>query len=163
MTERDIQIALWYFCERTLRHSLISPNTHFYDWESDVLSVTRTGFVHEWEIKVSRSDFKADREKHRHAVLTKSYSLRVVAQPNYFWYVTPPGLVNIDEVPDHAGLAYIDIRKPTFHQIVVQRRAPKIYDGKVSDADKVRLMRSMMFRFWRMRQGSGTTESTILT
>lgn len=28
--------------------------------------------------------------------------------PNYFYFVVPKGLINVDEVPEYAGLMYID-------------------------------------------------------
>lgn len=48
-----------------------------------------------YEIKVSRQDFKQDTEKKQAAAL--KYSDR-------FFYVTPPGLIKLDEVPEWAGL-----------------------------------------------------------
>lgn len=48
-----------------------------------------------YEIKVSRSDFRRDTPK-------KQRDARLFSDE--FYYVTPPGLVNVDEVPDWAGL-----------------------------------------------------------
>lgn len=51
------------------------------------------------EVKVSRSDFLADRKKQRHHV-------RGMGQER--WYLTPPGLVRPEELPDGWGLAEAD-------------------------------------------------------
>lgn len=62
MTERDLQNALYYY---TLgrNHRIRCPNVCCYPWESDLLSVTAAGLVHEYECKVSLSDFRADAKK----------------------------------------------------------------------------------------------------
>lgn len=64
-----------------------------------------------YEVKVSRADFARDSdEKQGHAL---RYSDR-------FWYVTPPGLLRKDEVPEWAGLQEFDGEVFT-----VKKRAPK--------------------------------------
>lgn len=67
MTEAEIQDALYIEFDRR-RHHLIVPNVCMFGWESDLVSVTAAGFVCEYEIKCSRSDFKADMKKLRHAL-----------------------------------------------------------------------------------------------
>lgn len=47
-------------------HEYILRNAYIFDWECDLFSVTKTGTVYETEIKVSRSDFRADFEKRKH-------------------------------------------------------------------------------------------------
>jgi len=56
--------------ERALRvkycsaHQLFLPNVHLSGWwECDVLGVTKAGYMYEFEIKMSKSDFKADFNK----------------------------------------------------------------------------------------------------
>lgn len=64
-----------------------------------------------YEIKISRADFKKDtHEKQRDARL---YS-------DEFYYITPPGLVSLEEVPDWAGLIEWD-----GSQMRVRRSAPR--------------------------------------
>jgi len=63
MTAKFIQERL----ERLFNnHEYILRNAYIFDWESDLFSVTKTGTVYETEIKVSRSDFRADFEKEKH-------------------------------------------------------------------------------------------------
>jgi len=54
-----------------------------------------------YEIKVSRSDFKADVEQ----FLTKQKA--ALRNSNQFFYVVPNGLVTPDEIPELAGLIYV--------------------------------------------------------
>ena len=62
MTEREIQAAL--YCDIVNRgHRYIVPNSGVFGWEADMISCTRAGYINEWEIKISRSDFLADMKK----------------------------------------------------------------------------------------------------
>lgn len=94
-------------------------------WECDMIKVTKAGFFTEYEIKVSRADFKKDfnkrrrvhfppeagsakwrseeRLKHEDYASTAEIS-KGVPKPKFFYFVTPKGLVKLDEVPEHAGL-----------------------------------------------------------
>jgi hypothetical protein len=65
-------------------------------------------------VKISRADYKKDftKEKHTHIINenhTKTTKGNLVyLLPNYFTFVTPRDLVSIDEIPDYAGLIYIN-------------------------------------------------------
>ncbi|HEY1630813.1 MAG TPA: hypothetical protein VGF56_05825 [Rhizomicrobium sp.] len=63
-----------------------------------------------YEIKVSRSDFLRDGDDKQAGALQWS---------DRFWYVTPPGLVQLSELPDYAGLQEWDGER-----FAVKRRAP---------------------------------------
>ena len=107
------------------RRSFVLPNYTPRDWwECDVFEITKAGYFVEYEIKISRNDFKADSrksdkgvswftnefqhlnrpERNKHADL----ELRSGKGPSRFWFVVPDGLVKEDEVPEWAGLLYID-------------------------------------------------------
>lgn len=72
-----------------------------------------------FEIKVSRADFKRDDPiKQREARLFS----------DEFWYVTPPGLIKPEEVPDWAGLTEfhgMDDTWPTFRPVIHAPRRDK--------------------------------------
>lgn len=55
-----------------------------------------------YEIKVSRADFKHDIQNDLKQRGARLYS-------NYFYYITPKGMLKIDEVPIWAGLLEIDL------------------------------------------------------
>ena len=82
--------------------------------ECDVISVSKSDYIYEYEIKISRQDFKKDfiKEKHSHILNEKFTYIRKGDQLfrvcNYFNYVGPKDLVSIDEVPTYAGLIYIN-------------------------------------------------------
>jgi hypothetical protein len=99
-------------------------NVFIFDWESDFFCITSSGYSMEVEVKISRSDFKADFNKtQKHHVLknaTKAlvtipgHSMRDFSYvsyvkpkcPNKFFYCCPEGLIKAHEVPDFAGLLY---------------------------------------------------------
>jgi len=109
-------------------------------WESDCISVTKTLMYTEYEIKVSRSDFKNDFNKvsskygngvNKH----KYYAERVfrkwrgsnIPRPKYFYFVTPKGLLNLSDVPDHCGLLELGTFK-----LKIIKKAPMLKSKKLS-------------------------------
>jgi hypothetical protein len=82
--------------------------------ECDVLSISKADYIYEYEVKISRADFKKDfiKEKHTFIINEKYTRIRkgelVYLLPNYFNFVTPKDLISIDEVPDYAGLIYMN-------------------------------------------------------
>ncbi len=64
-TERTILKALRTFCDN---HKYVIANAFIFNWESDLFSVTKTGTVYEFEVKISKADFKKDFEKEKHTI-----------------------------------------------------------------------------------------------
>ena len=164
------------------------PNKHLDNWfECDMLSITKADFLHEYEIKISGSDFKTDFKKiAKHLVLegettltldsadprigqlrrtdfrkrkiitegdTKRYQFDFshLMSPNYFWYVTPKGLLKEEEIPDYAG--WIEVRTESNGRVYVsEKKQPKrLHRNKVTDKTKLRIMDSMMYRYWQLK------------
>lgn len=85
--------------------------------ECDVVAISGSDFVYEFEVKISRGDFKKDKEKvYKHRYLKEAFEIKkqkkrrtrkVSKIPNYFTYVCPKGLIKLDEIPDYAGLIYV--------------------------------------------------------
>ena len=160
-TESFIQDLLW-------RHlpprEWVVPNVHHFEWESDLLTVLKSGRTEEYEIKCSRADFLADRKKtlKMEILRTGSYTKmtydwktqqkapagRVPARrPNRFFYVTAPGIVTLDDIPHFAG--WIECRPGGY---VTKKRAPLLHDQAMKESHYRSLGRSMMFRYWQFRQ-----------
>lgn len=96
---------------------IIIPNYYLGMWEADVLRITRSGIVYEYEIKISRADFKRDFSKgysfingdsgHKHnAIAAGKHRI------NKFFFVVPAGLITPLEVPKQYGLIYYNTGKP---------------------------------------------------
>lgn len=127
-TEEYIQDKLnGFFAMSTQKYVL--ENLYVFRWESDKFIETRSGLIYEFEIKVTRSDFKNDFKKEdKHVILEgkkeyipaydkvldrwktmndKYYRTENFKKPNYFYYAVPEGMLTKDEVPEYAGLIYV--------------------------------------------------------
>jgi hypothetical protein len=86
------------------------------DIEMDIMSISKSGLIYEFEVKVSKSDFKADSLKRKWGYYLK-YGFEKLT-PNYFSYVCAKSMLSLVEIPEFAGLYYyedgelIEIRKP---------------------------------------------------
>lgn len=113
-----------------LKRNLVCENVeHLLCWECDVLSLSKSGYLSEFEVKVSRSDFLAEKKKIRKWELMQAQDERTC--PNYFWYVCPEGLILEAEIPVYAGLIYIKL-----DGIEIQKTAKLLHKGK-KGRDKV--------------------------
>ena len=85
-------------------------NIYIYNYESDFIAITKSGVIYEYEIKVSRADFKRDFNKAKHRAFTKlilKSKLPSTNHANYFYFVCPYGLLSLTEIPIYAGLIYV--------------------------------------------------------
>lgn len=81
----------------------VCENFGYHVAEMDVAVLSQSGLLHEYEVKISRSDFLADKKKRKF----QYYDQRIYC-PNYFYYVCPEGLIQKNEIPKWAGLYYYD-------------------------------------------------------
>ncbi len=88
-------------------------NVFIKSFESDFITITKAGYMHEIEVKVDRGDFRADFKKisskwnpklrmvetlNKHGLIkTGEYGLKL------FSFATPKGLLKPNEVPDYCG------------------------------------------------------------
>jgi hypothetical protein len=118
---KNIEAALaMYLYEK--QHSPIT--SHFTGYglsECDVISISKSDYIYEYEVKISKSDFKADFKKEKHKLMlegvgTKERLIKENNQvvkdtwyliPNYFHFVVPENLVTEEEIPEYAGLIYM--------------------------------------------------------
>lgn len=88
--------------------------------ECDILGVTKALITTEIEIKVTRRDFRADKNKiAKHLRLEAGNQESFWNIPNKFYYGCPKELIKLTEIPLYAGLLWVDesgnvevIRKP---------------------------------------------------
>ena len=126
--------------ESTKKYELF--NLFIYQWESDYLAITRSDIVYECEIKISKQDFLNDsKKKNKHLIIEGNVAgkLHDYDRPNYFYYAVPDGLIEADEVPEYAGLIYVN---PGFISIIKQ--APKQHNGKF-DYERHNLMDKLYY------------------
>lgn len=119
--------------------------------EADLLCLSKSNTFHEVEIKVSKSDMKADLKKHR------GHENSMVA---YTWFAVPDVLEDdaLEIVPSRYGLVVVesDPHRFTCYRTRVVRKATK-YTGfgarKPTDAEVLRFLRTGVIRMWSRRNG----------
>lgn len=167
MTENDIVLTI--IRERHVPHTCMpryTPN----DWfEADVWELTKSLFAVEYEIKLTRHDFKKDALKqddlmkhtwrnngdiHIGPHLSKHVRLQMgdPKGPSQFYFVTPWGLITAAEVPHWAGWATVSLRdkywKPPYHlSLHIEKRAPRLHKEKVDEKAVRALHKCGYYRF----------------
>lgn len=176
VTEATLQAILMHRAMEVIKHELVLPNTGahwgtFYAWEADLISVTKSGLIHEYEIKLTKSDYRADFGKeNKHSTLADN---RWTNKPNYFWYVT----YELDiEPPDYAGWILVQDnehrgngrwRSDTWngYEWAVMREAPRLHSKRISDRQREAMGRLLSFRLknaYGMLHGRGFRLTTAV-
>lgn len=154
MHEHHMQRALWWR-HRSSALAMV-PNYTPDGWEEcDLYLVTGRGYAAEYEIKRTRSDFKADfRKRHKHQMLRGRTGRSL---PTRFTYVCPAMVIPLRDVPDYAGLMYAvwtgsnpasRWTTPMLHEI---RPAPRLRETKVPRERVQQMRRTTYHRFWNER------------
>mgnify|MGYP006278529629 CR=1 FL=1 len=147
MTESKIQSLLYEWCSEK-RHPVTIDNCGACTiGKADLLSVTKARLVHEFEIKCSVGDFRREFEEKdtKHDRLDRADN-RLMSLPNYFWFVSPEDLLDLDEIPSYAGLLYV-----TEDGCSVEKEAPRIHTDNLSDKDRRYIERGLTYRYWTDR------------
>jgi hypothetical protein len=160
--------------QKVLRTAVLSPspssvlyrteNLNVFAWESDSLAITKSKYAYEFEIKISRADFKNDfkNKKMKHQLLEGTYELfgdeflgdgkmGLNDRPNYFYYVVPENLIAVEEVPNYAGLVYVKPRynrdgKIYWYDTEIIKSAPKLHNDKI-DENHLKLMEKFYYNY----------------
>jgi hypothetical protein len=142
MTEQYINKCLWSHYSAS-DYKLC--NTFVFDFESDFICISKSGYVIECEVKVSRSDFFHDFKKKnyhnkKHDLLQEKSK---IYKPNKFFFATPKGMLKNEEIPNYAGLIEIENGDVYF-----TKQAPFLH--KEALLHKLNFVRSLMDKFyWR--------------
>lgn len=133
MTAKEITKALYDFYLSSSKYCAQNIYAFKDMGEEDFLMVKNNGYLIACEVKISRSDFKADFKKDiRHQILKDGFFVtdkkifkerldpnkfnysywypgdKVPRQrPNKFFYCCPENLIKLEEIPKYAGLIYI--------------------------------------------------------
>lgn len=168
MTARDIQRRI--IVDRYARSTCLPNYTPTGWFESDVFELTKAGYFREYEIKLRKSDFLADRLKARqdwcydeqthrgeyYSIGTKHQRLAKgdVAGPTMFWFVTPEHLVELAEVPMWAGLMWAHHwkghRPPWNVHLSVVKPAPKLHKTKLGGNTRSLVEGACYYRYLRL-------------
>ena len=134
-----------------------------HDNEADLFFIRKSGFCDEIEIKVSRSDFLADKTKRVHyrpcendewdwegkfefAPYTKPKYEALVGgfMTNYFWFAIKEGIADISEIPTFAGLIIV---KPD-GKIKVAKQPDRLHRNKLDFQQRYKFSKLLHYRYW---------------
>lgn len=170
-TEQDVIMSLAGYGDHIRRYELMLPNVFItHDNESDLFGVRRSGLCDEFEVKISRSDFLADKKKFvRHRELEAkesgafcwedranhpSYKQKHDALRNgdmcinYFWYAVLDGVATVDDIPDFAGLIIILDNG----RLQIKKAPKKLHSRKVTIEERYKIARKSTYRFWDIKK-----------
>jgi len=178
-SERRIQEQLYRYLLRKSHHEM-APNISLYEWESDMVSLTKAGYVHEYEIKISRSDFKADAQKYtKHIVLEQgSRSLRdqelklqkhdLLCNTNWmskskltadnrmamsrpnYFWYVCPTGM-LKDTEVPAYAGLIHMGNSDWYAATVIKQAPKLHREPITSAQTMSILMTLQYRYWRLR------------
>ena len=146
-TEKILQAAVMAWVMNRKQHRVVVPNSTLFSWEADLISVTRAGLVHEYEMKCTTADFRRDAGKERkHASLRRDGG----HGPSYFWYVTADFAI---EPPEHAGWMLVRYDEARGQWVVgIKKDAPRLAGGKLERRQEESIAGLLSWRVMKLYQ-----------
>jgi hypothetical protein len=138
----EMELAVANFMYKKGAEAVISK-TNFLYYEADILSVTKSHYLTEVELKVSKSDFMADFKKsHKHdSKLTK-----------YLYYSVPTDLVELAKEKLSEDVGILEVYRPPWNSKAV--RCKTVRDAKIrsnkplTDKQVINLYRLGCYKEW---------------
>jgi hypothetical protein len=158
----EIEVAIMR--EFDFRTNLIIPNISnmmgIVAFETDMLVLSKSGYAHGFEIKVSKSDLKADFKKVQHLKFNemkngKTGLERFYGKFKYFNYAVPEQLKEyaLDLIPDFCGLwIYRKQEYPAIPYFYCERKPKKLFDYKWTEKQRYELARLGAMRIYSLKQ-----------
>jgi len=149
MTEKDVIKAWKHICDMHNPSTFIFPNIFIGDYEADILEISKLGYVHEYEIKLTVPDFKKDILKNYRGI--RKHDLIVSGKHvNTFSYIVPENMISIADIPEYAGLIYINMRDNKIYSFKTIKRARRVSKEKIGDKIKEKCLLSTYYRFHKL-------------
>lgn len=147
ITTNDMELAL--ATSKTspfnfLKNPIVSIRcSDIFGHETDFVSINKSDYATEVEIKISKTDFKNDFKKCHH---------HESGYIKYFYYAVPYYMVDFakEHLPEGAGLLMIIPAKPVGKVITIIPAAPKKGVRKITDKIRAKLQRYMSMRYWSL-------------
>lgn len=126
MTAKDVSAPIQKYFHQNGNTLQICGYSGFRFFYPDILIITKARLAIDVEVKISCSDFKADFKKHKHW----NFERRLFHHnyTSYFYFACPKDLIRLDEIPDYAGLIYVDGDK-----VEIVKKAPRLQSVKVCE------------------------------
>jgi len=121
---------------------IVVPNlSHgMFNYEIDLLALSKSNWAHEIEIKISKSDLIADKKK-QHGHHDSQNRIRCL------WFAGPEKLEQafIEHAPERAGIIIIT---PRGYCLTIRKPKIQTNSRKFTDEERMKLMRLAYMRFW---------------
>jgi hypothetical protein len=166
MTSKEILNGLFRHLEK--KQHVCCPNyTPTKWWECDMFSLTKANMATEFEVKLSRADFKADAEKERRefrvGTVKKHDSLAggSIHGPSRFYFVAPDGLLKLEDIPEWAGL--MTCGPSSWNKSVLWfktvKKAGRLHGN--ASAEREAMLRVFYWRYWVQRTKNADAEDCV--
>ena len=143
----------YFYTHTWQRYTLLAPNIYLqFHTEMDLCGIRKSGFIDEIEIKTTKADYYADFKKIGMYKKLKHDNIQAGEMPcNYFSFLLPEGLIELEEIPDYAGL-YIykqfDNGQSSVREV---KSAKRLHRRKISDKKLFEIGRKMSYKYWHMK------------
>lgn len=159
MSVKTIDIELAIMREMKFLQNVIVPNisemTGFLHFETDMVVLSKHGYATGFEIKVSKSDLKADFKKDQHVrvndLLKGEYWFKwYYGKFKYFYYAVPECLLEdtLKLVPDTFGVYYLN----EYNRLTMARPSRELFRYKWTDNERLNLMRLGVMRIYTLKK-----------
>lgn len=144
-----------FFAKNSVKYLL--NNLYIFKWESDYLAFTKRGLCYEIEVKISEEDFKNDfKKKDKHILLETIFNEHLNNSshnliPNYFYYAVPKDLISVSDIPDYAGLLYINNNVFPYFETI--KAAPKLLNDKIN-LSELNLTDKFYYNMWSWKNNA---------
>jgi len=149
MTEK-IVIKEWIcLCNIHKPQTLIFPNVFIDNFEADIIEITKSGYIHEYEIKLTKEDFRHDSLKgsnHKYEHVNKQDIIIGGKYVNTFSYVVPKNMILVTDIPEYAGLIYFEKYRDRISFNII-KNAKRLSKDKLGDKRKEKCLLSTYYRF----------------
>lgn len=134
MTTLEMEINLMRYLDfkRNIIVTNITPISQLVGFETDILSLSQSGYATALEIKVSKADLKADLKKYH--IISLDYQRKLTLKNlykniKYFYYAVPQELEDeaLRQIPDFTGLYVVKTRQ---HPQIEGIEITEIYEVK---------------------------------
>lgn len=143
-TEEKIQeiIRNHFLSQSAIKY--VAENLFIYTWESDCWIMTRSNITYEFEVKISKADFKNEfkHKTEKHSLLENKNPDLI--KPNYYYFVVPENLIEESDIPEYAGLIYVTNEFYPYYKII--KNAPKLTDKKQNE-EQLNLLEKFYYNY----------------
>ena len=130
-TKDNLSKEISFEFEKSLNKNLqevIVSNFFIWKWEMDIFRMLKNWYVYEYEIKISKNDFKNDFEKKNKHELMKKWQ----RECNKFYFIIPEWIIKTEDVPKEYWLILYNIKDKNFKEV----QKPKfLHKNKIWEQD----------------------------